>query len=606
MLERILGKDIAFYVKGHRGFLVCAIILTAVSSIFLVIPAYLLQPFIDEGMKTGSDPVAWKIPWMDFGTGSVFTWHRTELVIVKEISPNFLLMLLTAVAFLSVICKSITTYLSQLAAAAFSNRAIKSLRIDFLNKLISLDQGFYNKHKAGVLISRSTADLSVMQSSIAGIIIGLVQHPLTAIIFFAFLMLMNWRLTLIVFVAAPVVVGLIRLFGRKVKKHSTKIMDATSEVTFTYYETLLCLKVIQGFCMERIQSKKFQELADQLYKKVMHWNRWNLGLGPMMDFSVFLVLPAVFIAGKIYFHHTLGELISMFYAFSRVYAPVKSVASINNDLRTLQGATERVFGIMKTVPDIKEKPDALNLPRHKESVEFRNVTFYYQSDTPVLQNISFHVKRGEMVAFVGSTGAGKSSLLDLIPRFYDVTDGAILIDGVDIRDVTLDSLRGQIGIVNQEVLLFHDTIANNIGLGSSAFNMDSISKAAKTAYAHDFITKQPKGYETIVGDRGTLMSGGQKQRIAIARAILSHPSILLLDEVASALDAESERYIQDAIEALRKEITIFVVAHRLSTIRNADRIFVLEEGRIVESGSHKYLMELNGRFRQLYNMQFQE
>jgi subfamily B ATP-binding cassette protein MsbA len=606
MLERILGKDIASYVKDHRGFLVCAIILTAISSLFVVVPAYLLQPFIDEGMKTGSDPVSWKIPWLDFGTGSIFTWHRTELVVVKEIAPNLLLLLLTAIAFVSVIFKSLTNYLGQLAAAAFSNRAVKSLRIDFLNKLISLDQGFYNKHKAGGLISRATADLSVMQSNIANIIIGLVQHPLTAIVFLAFLMLMNYKLSLIIFVAAPLIVGLIRVFGRKVKKHSTRIMDATSEVTFIYYETLLCLKVIQGFCMERIQSKKFQELADQLYKKVMRWSRWSLGLGPMMDISVFLILPVVFITGKIYFHHTLGELISMFYAFSRFYAPVKSIGNINNDLRSLQGSTERVFGIIKTVPDIREKPGAENLPRHTESVEFRNVTLYYQSGIPILKNISFRINRGEIAAFVGSTGAGKSSLLDLIPRFYDVTDGAILIDGVDIRDVTLESLRRQIGIVSQEVLLFHDTIANNISLGSSAFNMDSMHKAAKTAYAHDFITKQPKGYETMVGDRGTLLSGGQKQRIAIARAILSHPSILLLDEVASALDAESERYIQNAIEALRKEITIFVVAHRLSTIRNADRIFVLEEGRIVESGSHKDLMELNGRFRQLYNMQFQE
>ncbi len=606
MLERILGKDIASYVKDHRGFLVCAIILTAISSLFVVVPAYLLQPFIDEGMKTGSDPVSWKIPWLDFGTGSIFTWHRTDLVVVKEIAPNLLLLLLTAIAFVSVIFKSLTNYLGQLAAAAFSNRAVKSLRIDFLNKLISLDQGFYNKHKAGGLISRSTADLSVMQSNIANIIIGLVQHPLTAIVFLAFLMLMNYKLSLIIFVAAPLIVGLIRVFGRKVKKHSTRIMDATSEVTFIYYETLLCLRVIQGFCMERIQSKKFQELADQLYKKVMRWSRWSLGLGPMMDISVFLILPVVFITGKIYFHHTLGELISMFYAFSRFYAPVKSIGNINNDLRSLQGSTERVFGIIKTVPDIREKPGAENLPRHTESVEFRNVTLYYQSGIPILKNISFRINRGEIAAFVGSTGAGKSSLLDLIPRFYDVTDGAILIDGVDIRDVTLESLRRQIGIVSQEVLLFHDTIANNISLGSSAFNMDSIHKAAKTAYAHGFITKQPKGYETMVGDRGTLLSGGQKQRIAIARAILSHPSILLLDEVASALDAESERYIQDAIEALRKEITIFVVAHRLSTIRNADRIFVLEEGRIVESGSHKDLMELNGRFRQLYNMQFQE
>ncbi len=557
-------------------------------------------------MKTGSDPVSWKIPWMDFGSGSIFSWHRTELVVVKDISPNLLLLLLACIAFVSVLCKSITTYLGQLATAAFSNRAIKSMRIDLLDKFISLDQRFYNKHKAGVLISRSTADLAVMQGTIANIIIGLVQHPLTAIIFLVYLMFMNYQLTLIVFVAGPAIVGLIRLFGRKVKKHSTKVQDATADVISTYQETLLCLKVIQGFCIEGIQSKKFRELTDQLYKKVMHWSRWNLGLGPMMDSSTFLILPAILIAGKIYFHHTLGELMAMFYAFSKVYIPIKSIANINNDLRTLQGATERVFGIMKTAPDIKEKPGAKALPRHTESVEFRNVTFYYEPKVSILKNISFSVKRGEMVAFVGSTGAGKSSLLDLIPRFYDVTDGEILIDGVDIRDVTLDSLRRQIGIVNQEVLLFHDTIANNISFGLSGIDMEGISKAAKTAYAHDFITKQPKGYETIVGDRGTLLSGGQKQRIAIARAILPNPSILLLDEVASALDAESERFIQDAIEVLRKEITIFIVAHRLSTVRNADRIFVLEGGRIIESGTHNELMDLNGRFRQLYDMQFQE
>jgi subfamily B ATP-binding cassette protein MsbA len=605
MLERILGKDIAFYVKGHRGFLICAIILAVISTIFVLVPALLLKPFVDEGMKTGSDPVSWKMLWMDFGSGSISSWRRTELVLVKDISPNLLLLLLACIAFVSVLCKSFTIYLSQLAATAFSNRAIKSIRIDLLDKFISLDQRFYNRHKAGVLISRSTADLAVMQATIANILIGLVQHPLTALMFLGYLMYKNYQLTLIAFVAGPVIVALIRLFGRKVKKHSTIVQDATADVISTYQETLLCLKVIQGSCIEVIQSKKFQELADKLYKKVMHWSRWNLGLGPMMDSSTFLILPAVLIAGKIYFHHTLGELMAMFYAFSKVYMPVKSLAGINNDLRTLQGATERVFGIMKTVPDIKERPGAKALPRHTESVEFKNVTFYYETGISILKNISFSVKKGDMVAFVGSTGAGKSSLLDLIPRFYDVTDGEILIDGVDIRDVTLKSLRRQIGMVNQEVLLFHDTIANNISLGLPGIDMEGISKAAKTAYAHDFITKQPKGYETVVGDRGTLLSGGQKQRIAIARAILSNPSILLLDEVASALDAESERFIQDAIEVLRNEITIFLVAHRLSTVRNADKIFVLEGGQIVESGTHQELIDINGRFRQLYDMQYQ-
>ncbi|MFC1820785.1 ABC transporter ATP-binding protein, partial [Thermodesulfobacteriota bacterium] len=241
----------------------------------------------------------------------------------------------------------------------------------------------------------------------------------------------------------------------------------------------------------------------------------------------------------------------------------------------------------------------------KDYIEFKNVSFSYKTGMPILEDISFRIEAGEMLAFVGSTGAGKSTLLDLVPRFYDVNDGSVIIDGTDIRDVTINSLRHQIGLVSQEVLLFHDTIANNIICSSPGVGMEKVFEAAKAAHAHDFIEAQPNSYETVVGDRGTLLSGGQKQRIAIARAILAEPSILLLDEVASALDAESERLIQKTIESLRGDRTIFVVAHRLSTVRTADRIFVLEGGRIVESGSHKELMGLNGRFRQLHDMQFQ-
>jgi subfamily B ATP-binding cassette protein MsbA len=604
MLDYILGKNIASYVRRHRGLVVGAILLTAVSALFFVVPAYLIGPFIDEGMKTGSEPAAWKIPWLTFESGSPLSWHRTELVLVENISPNRLLILLTSVYFFSVLFKSISIYFSQLAAAAFSNRAVRSVRIDLFNKFLSLPLGFYHKYKAGTLISRSTADLTVMQERIANILIGLVEHPLTALVFLIYLLIMNYRLTLLVFIVGPVVVGLIRLFGRKVKKHSTRVQDAIADVTSLYQEALLCLKVVQGFCMGRNESDKFRGLADRLYKKVMHWNRWNLGLGPMMEATLFLVLPAVFIVGKIYFHHTLGELVSMMYAFSRAYIPIKSLARVNADLRTLQGATERVFGIMQTVPDIKDRPGAAGLPRHRESIEFKEVSFAYKPGTPVLQDISFRINAGDMVAFVGSTGAGKSTLLDLLPRFYDVTSGSITIDGVDIRDVTLESLRRQIGIVNQEVLLFHDTIASNINYGYPGKSMEQIVEAAKAAHAHAFITEQPGGYRTVVGDRGTLLSGGQKQRIAIARAILADPAILLLDEAASALDAESEERIQEAIETLKGRRTILVVAHRLSTIREADRVYVLEGGRIVESGGREELMALNGRFRQLHDMQF--
>jgi subfamily B ATP-binding cassette protein MsbA len=605
MLDFILGKDLARYVRAHRGLLIVSMILTACSAIFVVIPAYLLQPFIDEGMKSSTSPATWKIPWISLAFQGGFSWKKTELVLIQNISPNVLLVILALVAFVSILFKSLTLYLSQLAAAAFSNRAIRSMRMDLFEKFVSLPLGFYHKQKAGELLSRSTADLTVMQDRIANILIGLVENPLTALAFLSYVFLVNYKLTLVVFIAVPLIVGSVRLFGRKVKKHAREVQDTMSHVTASYQEALLCLKVIQGFCADHIEAARFRRQVNELYKNVMRWNRWSLGLGPVMDSTGFLILPGVLIVGKLFFHHSLGELISLIYAYSRVYSPVKSLARVNNDLRTLQGATERVFGIMKTIPDIRELPGALEMPRHRESIEFRNVSFAYDDHgIPVLQDISLKIRAGEMIAFVGSTGAGKSTLLELLPRFYDVTNGSISIDGVDIRRVTLSSLRRQISMVSQEVLLFHDTIANNIVYGHPEKGMEEIIEAAKAAHAHDFILAQPKGYDSVVGDRGTLLSGGQRQRIAIARAILAEPSILILDEAASALDAESETLVQEAIERLKGGRTILVAAHRLSTIRKANMIYVLEGGKILEFGSREDLLELNGRFRQLHDIQF--
>ena len=604
MLDTILGKDIASYVRGHRALVICALVLAAISSIFVVVPVYLLQPFVDEGMKTGSDPVAWKIPWIAFQSGSWFSWQRTELVLIKSISPNRLLVLLTLVAFVSIFFKSVTTYFSGLAAAAFANRAVKALRIDLFRKFISLSMGYYHSKKSGELIARSTADLAVLQNLISEVLLGLIEYPITALVFLLYLFVMNLKMTLLVFFVVPFIAILVRLFGKKVKKQSVRVQDATAEVTADYHETLLCLKLIHGFFTGKREVKRFSELAEQLYKRVMHWNRWQQGLGPMMDTVVFLVMPGVLIAGKIYFHHTLGELMAMAYAFSRVYRPIKRLALVNNNIKTIQGATGRVFGIMETVPDIQDKEGALPLARHKDAIEFQKVDFSYSKASPVLRQISFRVKAGEMAAFVGSTGAGKSTLLDLVPRFYDVNAGSITIDGTDIRDVTLKSLREQIGVVNQETLLFNETILYNIRYGRPEKSEAEVVAAARAAHAHGFIMAQPEQYLTRIGDQGSLLSGGQRQRLAIARAILVGPAILMLDEAASALDAESEGLVQKAIEDLKGTRTILIVAHRLSTIMRADRIFVIEEGRILESGTRQELLEKNGRFKQLYDMQF--
>ena len=605
MLSYILGKNLAHYVKAHRGLLICSLVLTALSAFFVVIPVYLIQPFIDEGMKSGADPVTWKIPWVDLHFEGGFSWHRTEVVLLDGVSPNRLVFILASIAFVSMLIKSVIGYFSELASAAFSNRAIRSVRMDLFEKFVLLPLGFYHKQKAGELISRSTADLTVMQERISNILIGLIQYPLTAVVFLAYLLVSNYALTLLVFFAFPLIVGPVRLFGRKVKKHSSRVQENTSYVTAAYQETLLCLKVVQGFFMAETEANRFEDLANRLYKSVMRWYRWNLGLGPILDSIAFLVLPGLFVVGKVYFHHSLGELIALMYAFQRLYAPVRNLAKMNNELRTLQGATERVFGIMRTTPSIRDAEGAIELPRHHKSIEFKDVRFSYEEGgVPVLQEVSFFIKAGEMAAFVGSTGAGKSTLLELIPRFYDVTGGSITIDGIDVRRVTLGSLRRQISTVSQEVLLFHDTIANNIRYARPDAGLEEVMQAATAAYAHDFILAQPKGYESLVGDRGTLLSGGQRQRIAIARAILADPSILILDEAASALDAESEQLVEASIDALRGGRTILVAAHRLSTIRKADLIYVLEGGRIVESGTREDLLDLKGRFRQLHDIQF--
>ena len=322
MIEKILGKDIYRYIKAYKGLIFLSLLLTAFASVSVVVPAYLLKPFIDKGMISEEDKVSWKIPWIELSLEDGISISKSQKTIVDNISPDLLLIIITIIAFLSVLFRAGFTYLGQLCGAAFSNRAIMRLREDLFDKFLSLSHSFYHRQKIGELISRATADITVMQERIANIIIGLVQYPIMALVFLVYLLFMNWIITLIVIITAPMISFFIRLFGKKVKKHSRMVQEVTSQLTSMYQEAILCLKIIQGFCMERKVSDNFKEKANELYRRVMHWNRWQLGIGPMMDVSVFLILPAVLLAGKIYFHHSLGEIIAILYAFARAYSPV--------------------------------------------------------------------------------------------------------------------------------------------------------------------------------------------------------------------------------------------------------------------------------------------
>lgn len=602
ILERILGKEISHYVKGHRSLVLGTLLFTTLASLFSVVPAYLLKPFVDIGMSVDPSNLTWEIPWIVLDERSPWGFQIMKRPILVGASQKTILFMLSLIAVCAVVVRSVCSYIGSLLGAKFSVKVVNKIRIDLYKKFLTLHIGFYHGAKTGELVGRANSDLSVMQGKIAEILTGLIEYPVTATAFIAYLLYMNYKLTIFMFVSVPLLVGVIRLFGRKVKKHSESVQDALSEISQRYHEGITCIKIIQGFSKEQREIERFKGEIQRLYKRIMKWYKWTLGLGPLMDSLAFLAIPMVLIVGKVVFGHTLGEMVSIAFAFSRVYGPVKKLSMVNNNLKTLQGAMKRVFEILNTPSPIKEPALPVHISKVEKGIEFRDVWFGY-NNKPVLKGIDLRIDRGSMVAIVGSTGAGKSTLLDLIPRFYDVDSGAILIDGVDIRDIPLKELRGKIGIVTQDTILFNDTIQNNIKYGAPDKSFEEVVRAARMALAHDFIVAQPKGYDTVIGDRGVMLSGGQRQRLAIARALIVEPSILLLDEAASALDAESDWMIQETIEGLKGKLTILVVAHRLSSVLNADLIVVLEDGKIVELGTKEELLKKSGRFKQLYSIQ---
>ncbi len=484
---------------------------------------------------------------------------------------------------------------------------IRDLRNRIYSHLNRLSLTFFYQNPTGELISRIINDVSLLQGAVSHALIRILRDFVSVIGLLVVIFSMDWRLALISLIFLPMAAAPIVIFGKKFRRVSTAYQKSIGEASNILHETIGGARIVKAFCMEEKEEKRFASQIQHLFNTLMTETKYRCLSHPMIEF-----LGGVGIALIIWFggmqvlkgSSTMGSFMAFLTALIMLYEPVKGVSKINSTIQSGLAAATRIFDLLDIEPDIKEKHGAVELPRFHDCIEFDNVTFAYNQEEPVLHGINLKVQQGEILAVVGSSGGGKTTLANLLPRFHDVAQGAVRIDGHDIRDVTIHSLRSQMALVTQQTILFNETVRNNIGYGSPDCSEEDIRRAADAAFALEFIEDLPKGFETVIGESGARLSGGQRQRISIARAILKDAPLLVLDEATSALDTESERKVQKALENLMKNRTTIVIAHRLSTIKNADRIIVMQEGKLVEEGSHEQLLQAGGVYTGLYTMQY--
>ncbi len=597
-VQRLLG-----FVRPYSFRLVIAVCLMVVVGASEGITALLIKPIFDVLLDPNSQTakialIQAKPPYFPY------------TIYLQDVLPHWVHNIWDVVAFVIIgvaIIKGIAEFLATYFINYTGHSVVRDLRNLLYSKLIEQSISFFHRNPTGRLMSAITSDTERIQYAVSQTAADTLKQAFTLVFLLGALFYFDWRLALISMVLIPLVVIPSAKLGRYIRTSSRSSQDKMADLNNVLQETFTGIRIVKAFAMEAFEVEKFKTTTRRLLRVSLRWVRAQAVSSPLME-----VLGAITIAGLLYYERrlilnhlqTTGDFIAFLYALLKSYEPVKRLTGVSNAYAQALGASEQVFQYLDSQPEMVDKHGAPRLPAFQNEIVFDHVEFDYEDGVPLLRDINLRIGKGEVVALVGSSGAGKTTVASLIPRFFDVNQGRITVDGHDVRDVKLESLRSQIGIVTQETILFNDTVYNNICYGSRWPTEKQVREAARVALAEEFIQEMPQGYQTMIGERGQRLSGGQRQRIAIARALLKNPPILILDEATSELDTESELLVQRALANLMAGRTVMVIAHRLSTVRRAERIVVIDRGTISEVGTHEDLVSRGGIYQRLHELQF--